>query len=99
MHAYTVLKTATLSDGTRLIRMRNPWGAETYIGPWSDDDQSRWTQQFKDEVGWVDEDDGAWFTTIEIFHTNFSETHMNANVEDEELSYWAAFETAKEVNE
>ena len=97
MHAYTVLKTVTLSDGTRLVRMRNPWGSETYHGPWADD-SDRWTDAYKQEAGWVDEDDGAWFTTFENFHTYFSETHMNANIDDEHLTYWAQFETPKNVD-
>jgi len=36
-HAYTLMGTATLSDGTKLLKMRNPWGSEVYTGPYSDD--------------------------------------------------------------
>lgn len=42
MHAYTMLDTLTLSNGQRLIKMRNPWGSETYNGPWGDD-SAKWT--------------------------------------------------------
>lgn len=35
-HAYSVLGVKTLSNGTRLIKVRNPWGSERYSGPWSD---------------------------------------------------------------
>ena len=38
-HAYTVLGTLQIGEGaeaTRLIKMRNPWGHESYHGPWSD---------------------------------------------------------------
>mmetsp|Transcript_29160 Transcript_29160/g.38831 ORF Transcript_29160/g.38831 Transcript_29160/m.38831 type:complete len:85 (-) Transcript_29160:305-559(-) len=31
-HAYSVSGTKTLSDGTRLIRLRNPWGFDNYTG-------------------------------------------------------------------
>ena len=59
--------------------MRNPWGKETYHGPWSDEDQERWTAEAKAKAGWEKENDGAWFTSIADYHRSFSETHMNAN--------------------
>lgn len=44
-HAYTVLETKKDDSGTLFIKMRNPWGAETYVGPHSDDknDGEWWT--------------------------------------------------------
>ena len=37
-HAYTVLGVHKLSrDGTRLVKIRNPWGSEVFHGAWSDD--------------------------------------------------------------
>lgn len=46
-HAYVVLGTDQLYDKEgnleyNLIRIRNPWRAESYSGPWSDEDE-RWT--------------------------------------------------------
>ena len=35
-HAYTVIGVNTLSDGTQLVRIRNPWGSEDFKGRWSD---------------------------------------------------------------
>ena len=39
-HAYTVLGVVEVTDSrgqkTRLVKMRNPWGKETYKGPWCD---------------------------------------------------------------
>jgi len=41
-HAYTILgvEEITLSGGStqQLLKMRNPWGSETYTGPWADRD-------------------------------------------------------------
>ena len=48
-HAYSHLGHVTLSDGTRLIKCRNPWGSESYHGPWSDQ-SDKWTDAFKKEV-------------------------------------------------
>ena len=35
-HAYTTLAVATLRDGTRLVKLRNPWGTEKWRGDYSD---------------------------------------------------------------
>ena len=60
-----------MTDGTKLIQIRNPWGSEKYWGPWSDKDD-RWTTDFKKEVGLVDEDDGLWWIDSDNYHSNFS---------------------------
>ena len=39
-HMYTVFSAHEVG-GEKLIRVRNPWGAEKYSGPWSDGD-SNW---------------------------------------------------------
>ena len=64
--AYTVIDTAILDDGTKLIKMRNPWGSETYHGDWSDD-SSLWTDQFKEEAGYLNRDDGSWFISADDY--------------------------------
>ena len=40
-HAYTVIGVKTI-DGEKLVKMRNPWGSEKYVGLRSDSD-SWWT--------------------------------------------------------
>jgi len=35
-HAYTLIDLVVLSDGTKLVKMRNPYGKEQYEGEWSD---------------------------------------------------------------
>ena len=45
-HVYTVLDAHEV-DGERLLRIRNPWGSETYKGPWSDDDTSNWDRSLQ----------------------------------------------------
>ena len=43
-HAYSFIRTFELSNGERLVQVRNPWGTEKYSGPWSDtEDPTRWT--------------------------------------------------------
>lgn len=49
MHAYSILDALVLTkDGKpyqKLIKMRNPWGTESYNGDWSDD-SNLWTDDF-----------------------------------------------------
>ena len=80
-HAYTILKTVQLSDGTKLVRIRNPWGSETYHGDWSDD-SDKWTEQFKQEAGYVKADDGMWFMNASNYHESFYFTSANPDVQD-----------------
>ena len=35
-HVYTILGVVETENGDRLLRIRNPWGRETYTGNWSD---------------------------------------------------------------
>jgi len=50
-HAYSVLHTYILEGGahagTKMLKIRNPWGSEQYNANWSDGD-SKWTQDYKD---------------------------------------------------
>jgi hypothetical protein len=36
-HAYSLLDLVTI-QGTKLVKIRNPWGSEGYNGAWSDSD-------------------------------------------------------------
>lgn len=45
-HLFTLVKLVELSNGTRLAKIRNPFGFEWYRGPWSDG-SSEWTDEFK----------------------------------------------------
>lgn len=35
-HAFTILDAQQLTNGTKLIKMRNPWGSEMFVGDYSD---------------------------------------------------------------
>ena len=76
-HAYTVLEAKQLKNKTKLIKVRNPWGRETYNGPWSDK-SPLWDAQSKKEVGMVDDTkDGLFWTDIDTYLNNFSHTSIN----------------------
>ena len=73
-HAYTILGVYEISSGvkTRLVRIRNPWGAGEWSGDWSDN-SSLWTNAIRRQVG-IDskrKDDGEFFMSFEDFLTYF----------------------------
>lgn len=90
-HAYSVLKTHQLADGTKLIQCRNPWGSETYYGPWSDASQ-KWTASYAAEVGLEPGNDGVFWISASDYHRSFRWTSGNPDVQNEHLTYYAAFD-------
>ena len=82
-HAYTVLGLLELGDGedggttTRLVKMRNPWGYETYHGPWSDSDDSAWSEDLLDEAGHKISNNGVFFMPIEQYHQQIQTTFIS----------------------
>ncbi|KAK4143212.1 calpain-D [Dichotomopilus funicola] len=52
-HAYVVMEARTLKDGTRLVKLRNPWGTTKkgiWEGAWSDGSKE-WTTEVQEELG------------------------------------------------
>ena len=53
-HAYTVQGVTEVTDKsgltTKLVRLRNPWGAEQYHGPWCDS-CDEWTEETEKQAG------------------------------------------------
>lgn len=69
-HAYTLVGAIELSNGQKLVKMRNPWGSEHYDGPWNDSDPA-WTTELKKEAGLEVKDDGYFFMAIVDFKKVF----------------------------
>lgn len=71
VHAYTVLGTHQLSNGQKLVKVRNPFGPlkETFHGDWSDD-SDKWTDSFKAEVNYENSNDGVWFISAEDYKSS-----------------------------
>ena len=67
MHAYSVRAVKTLSNGVRLVEVRNPWGSEKYKGPWSDS-SDKWTAKFKEEVGFEKRNDGIFWCDLDTYY-------------------------------
>jgi len=86
-HAYSFIKTLKLSNGTKLVQVRNPWSVEKYKGPWGDD-SSKWTEKFKKEAGYEKMNDGAFFMPMELFHSTFGITWINYDTDRMWRTHW-----------
>ena len=76
-HAYTVLAPVVLKDAAgkdiKLLKMRNPWGAEDYDGAYSDKSKL-WTPALREQAGSVIGNDGEFFIPIADYFKSFAET-------------------------
>ena len=78
-HAYTVISSAVLkkSNGAeiKLLKMKNMWGTNEWVGDWSDN-SSKWTQEFKKEVGLEQKQDGIFWISYEDYLQFYTTTHI-----------------------
>ena len=78
-HAYTVINSAILkkSNGAeiKLLKMKNMWGTNEWVGDWSDN-SSKWTQEFKKEVGLEPKQEGIFWISYEDYLQFYTTTHI-----------------------
>jgi len=87
-HAFTTLGVVTLSNGVRLVKVRNPHGVDSFRGRWSDD-SDLWTDQFKQEAGFTyNKQDGQIFMQLEDYHSQVEETYVNYETNDWHRAYF-----------
>ena len=67
-HAYVVLGAKELSNGDKVVKMRNPWGYERYKCAYSDD-SDLWTPELRQEAGATESvvNDGMFFMKLEDY--------------------------------
>jgi len=69
-HAYSILGVAEW-QGTKLVKIRNPWGSEKYMGPWSDD-SSEMKAAMAAGFKYSPANDGIFYQKVSDFKTLFS---------------------------
>lgn len=73
-HAYNVFGMQDIikdnGQTVTLLKLRNPWGAEEYLGPWSDS-SNLWTDYTMSQVDYVDSNNGEFFIDLDTFVTEF----------------------------
>ena len=69
-HAYSVIGTAVLKkpngNEIQLLKMKNMWGTNEWIGDWSDQ-SLKWTQEFKKAVGLQNKEDGVFWMSYDDY--------------------------------
>ena len=87
-HAFTILGTHVLPNGTRLVKIRNPWGLEDYRGAWSDFSKE-WTPELEKEVNLKKtKKDGIFYQSIEDYHKQFGDTVVSYDNSDWNHAYF-----------
>ena len=78
-HAYAVLGTAILKkpngNEIQLLKMKNIWGTNEWIGDWSDQ-SLKWTQEFKKAVGLQNKEDGVFWMSYDDYLQFYTTTHI-----------------------
>ena len=88
-HVYTILSIHNI-DGQRLLRLRNPWGRETYNSTWSDGDTSNWDENIRSQVPYVDANEGVFFIDLTTYHSQFKSTSVHFDTTDMTQTYFLA---------
>ena len=96
-HVYTILDTSE-AFGKRLIRMRNPWGRETYSGPWRDDDASNWDLGLRYLVDYADENEGIFWIDYLTYHSEFLSTTVHFDTTEMKQSYFLGLDDYANYN-
>ena len=78
-HAYAVIGTAVLKkpngNEIQLLKMKNMWGTNEWIGDWSDQ-SLKWTQEFKKAVGLKNKEDGVFWMSYDDYLQFYTTTHI-----------------------
>ncbi|KAH8746244.1 hypothetical protein F5883DRAFT_700878 [Diaporthe sp. PMI_573] len=96
-HAYVVMEARTLKDGTRLCKLRNPWGhvkKGNWEGAWSDGSKE-WTTEVKQELDHTFGSDSTfWISYEDLLHKyqHFDRTRLFRDPEWRSCQRWAGVE-------
>ena len=88
-HCYSVLRVVQLNN-LRLLKVRNPWGSESWSGKWSDEDQTTWNSNanlFDLGVCPTMVNDGIFWMSLEDFVRYFSFTNICKYNDDDKHSH------------
>ena len=95
-HSYTILDAIEIGP-TKLIKIMNPWGTETYTGPWNKKDY-RWTHSYRIESQVDIEGDAIHYIPLEIFKDSFIESYISLYNEDWKKHEHHMYLNAKKVS-
>ena len=78
-HSYMIIDTIILKNpnGTevKLLKIRNPWGTNEWLGDWSDE-STKWNDDFKKKVDLENKEDGIFWMAYEDFIQFYTCIHI-----------------------
>ncbi|KKY32051.1 putative cysteine proteinase [Diaporthe ampelina] len=96
-HAYVIMEARTLKDGTRLCKLRNPWGKVkkgNWEGAWSDGSKE-WTTEVKQELDHTFGSDSTfWISYDDLLrkYQHFDRTRLFRDPDWRSCQRWAGVE-------
>lgn len=96
-HAYVVMEARTLRNGTRLCKLRNPWGKVkkgNWEGAWSDGSKE-WTTEVKEELGHTFGSDSTFWISYEDLlrkYQHFDRTRLFRDTDWRSCQRWIGVE-------
>ncbi|KAK7697728.1 hypothetical protein SLS64_013284 [Diaporthe eres] len=96
-HAYVLMEARTLKDGTRLCKLRNPWGQVkkgNWEGAWSDGSKE-WTTEVKQELDHTFGSDSTFWISYEDLlrkYQHFDRTRLFRDPDWRSCQRWAGVE-------
>jgi hypothetical protein len=78
-HAYVILGVKEISNGDKLVKMRNPWGVESFTGQYRDASMS---SSVKSELNHTNSNDGTFYMTLDEFMSDIQYVGINYNTEN-----------------
>ncbi|KAG8156468.1 hypothetical protein KVR01_013702 [Diaporthe batatas] len=96
-HAYVIMEARTLKDGTRLCKLRNPWGQVkkgNWEGAWSDGSKE-WTTEVKQELDHTFGSDSTfWISYDDLLrkYQHFDRTRLFRDPDWRSCQRWAGVE-------
>ena len=66
-----------MRNGTRLIKMKKPWGTETFKGDYSD---SRMSSSVQRELGHTKGNDGVFYMSLDQYYDQVKKSTMMASL-------------------
>ncbi|KAL1852395.1 hypothetical protein Daus18300_012228 [Diaporthe australafricana] len=96
-HAYVVMEARTLKNGTRLCKLRNPWGhvkKGNWEGAWSDGSKE-WTTEAKEEIGHSFAGDSTFWISYEDLlrkYQHFDRTRLFRDPDWRSCQRWVGVE-------
>jgi len=84
-HAYTLIGAYEVVDANGdeecLVKLRNPWGEAEFQGAWNDEDDDHWTEELRERLQCVRQNDGTFFMALLDYVKYFDHTCICMDVD------------------